>query len=217
MKKCIDCKVEKPLKFFGKHERTKDGYHYLCKECVKSHSKEYYAANKEKRRAKSLEIYHRNHQDPEFRERRNARQREFSKEYTRRPETRAKQAQWTKKYLGNLRNRISRRVSFQIWFSLNKELCENAKKGRHWETLVGFTLEELMAHLESQFVDGMSWDNYGGDDGWQIDHRTPRTWFDFDCEDDQGFKDCWELSNLQPLGRSQNASKGNRFADVLVS
>ena len=35
--------------------------------------------------------------------------------------------------------------------------------------MAGFTLGALIQHLESQFYDGMSWDNYGE---WHIDHRA---------------------------------------------
>jgi hypothetical protein len=35
------------------------------------------------------------------------------------------------------------------------------KAGRTWESLVGYTLADLMRHLERQFIDGMSWANFG--------------------------------------------------------
>jgi len=36
------------------------------------------------------------------------------------------------------------------------------KAGRRWEKLVGYTLEDLREHLESQFDNKMNWENYGG-------------------------------------------------------
>ena len=69
-----------------------------------------------------------------------------------------------------------------------------------------------MLHLESRFEDGMTWETYGGDSGWQIDHVVPRTWFDVTSAECDGFKQCWALENLQPKWLTDNASKGNRFA-----
>ncbi|WP_312999685.1 hypothetical protein [Leclercia sp.] len=70
-----------------------------------------------------------------------------------------------------------------------------------------FTVSELKQHLESLFVGGMSWDNYGK---WHIDHIKPCSLFD---QSDEGqLKDCWSLSNLQPLWAEDNIKKGNKYA-----
>jgi len=63
---------------------------------------------------------------------------------------------------------------------------------------VGFTTLELMGHLEAQFKEGMSWDNYGRN-GWHIDHICPISSFKFTSYNDKDFKECWSLENLQPL------------------
>ncbi|MFW5903050.1 MAG: HNH endonuclease signature motif containing protein, partial [archaeon] len=65
------------------------------------------------------------------------------------------------------------------------------------EDLVGYTFNELKEHLENQFTDKMNWGNYG--DYWEIDHIKPKSSFDFEKPEDQEFKDCWSLDNLQPL------------------
>ena len=74
---------------------------------------------------------------------------------------------------------------------------------------LGYTANDLMAHIESQFVDGMTWDNYGR--VWHIDHIRPASWFDYNNIDDDEFKKCWGLNNLQPLFASDNIRKGNRW------
>lgn len=81
-----------------------------------------------------------------------------------------------------------------------------SKDGRKWEDLVGYTRKELMDHLESLFVDGMNWDNYGKF-GWHIDHKIPKCNFRFSSADDPKFKKCWGLDNLQPLWAKQNWGK----------
>lgn len=65
-----------------------------------------------------------------------------------------------------------------------------------------------MIHLEKQFTEGMTWDNYGE---WHVDHKKPMALFQFTSTDDEGFKECWKLENLQPLWGSDNLSKGTRY------
>ena len=210
---CTKCSQPKDIDAFGKNKNTTDGKNCWCKECVKTHSRSYYSENKEKCRASSLAIYHRNIQDPDFRVARNARQREFSKEYRQRPETRVLVAAAHKRYMSKMEHHISRRLSFQVWYSLRLVLDKSKKKnGKHWQDLVGWSVGQLMPHLESKFTNGMTWENYGGEAGWQIDHITPRTWFKIQAVGDDEFKKCWALENLQPKWLKDNASKGNRFA-----
>ena len=74
--------------------------------------------------------------------------------------------------------------------------------------MLGYTIEELMNHLEKQFTEGMTWDNYGE---WHVDHKKPMALFGFTSTDDTGFKECWSLDNLQPLWGKDNLSKGTRY------
>lgn len=95
----------------------------------------------------------------------------------------------------------------------------NAFSARMWEALkgkkdfslftkLGYTLEQLMDHLESKFIDGMSWNNYGKT--WHVDHKKPCSAFDLTDQDQ--FNECWSLNNLQPLFASENISKGAKYA-----
>jgi len=86
---------------------------------------------------------------------------------------------------------------------------ETKKDNREWEVILGYTRYDLMAHLESLFKDGMTWDNYGS--YWHIDHIKPQSLFVFESMHDPAFKECWALENLQPLEAFLNQSKGNRF------
>jgi len=74
-----------------------------------------------------------------------------------------------------------------------------------WEWRVGYSLAKLRGHLQKRFEPGMSWSNYGCNDGqWQIDHIKPVSSFDFSSYDDKDFKCCWSLSNLRPLWAREN-------------
>lgn len=105
------------------------------------------------------------------------------------------------------RSTVSGRVNHNMRTSIYRCLRDR-KGGSKWESLVGYTLADLMTHLEAQFDDGMSWDNYGE---WHVDHITPQSWFTFDGPDDPAFHECWGLKNLQPLWAVVNRSKSNRF------
>jgi hypothetical protein len=84
----------------------------------------------------------------------------------------------------------------------------NGKSGRKWETLAGYTLNQLMAHLERQFLNGMTWENRGN--GWHIDHIVPLSSFKFTSPDDPEFKAAWALTNLRPLWKRDNLEKGSK-------
>ena len=82
------------------------------------------------------------------------------------------------------------------------------KAGRRWESLVGYSLDDLMAHLERLFQPGMTWENYGQ---WHIDHKTPKAAFNYTAPEHIDFKRCWALSNLQPLWAEDNIRKHARL------
>lgn len=89
------------------------------------------------------------------------------------------------------------------------------KGGRRWEDFVGYTLQDLMGHLEKQFDKNMSWKNYGS--YWWIDHKRPISSFNFSSQSDEEFKKCWSLSNLQPLEKIANIKKSNKvLIDILT-
>ena len=79
-------------------------------------------------------------------------------------------------------------------------------------TLLGYTPIELVNHLESQFTNGMSWDNM---DEWHIDHIRPVASFNYDSTEHPDFKKCWALNNLQPLWAKGNLSKRDKWDGVV--
>jgi len=46
MKKCYDCKIEKPLSEFNSHKNRKDGKQTHCKVCAKAHQTKWYYQRK---------------------------------------------------------------------------------------------------------------------------------------------------------------------------
>jgi hypothetical protein len=103
-----------------------------------------------------------------------------------------------------------RRESTSIGARLNNSMRARmyaAVKGRSsLAKEMPYTCAELMSHLQSKFVVGMSWENYGD---WEIDHIRPCA--SFDMEDPAQFAQCWSLENLQPLWGDENRKKGAKY------
>ncbi len=105
---------------------------------------------------------------------------------------------------GRLNHSFSTRVRYSL---------KNNKKNLGWETIVGYTVNDLRNHLENQFRDNMSWGNYGK---WHIDHIIPVAFFRFKKPEDVEFKMCWRLENLQPLWATENEQKSNKIQKISV-
>jgi hypothetical protein len=84
----------------------------------------------------------------------------------------------------------------------------NVEKNRHYFDILQYTPEELIIHLESQFKDTMTWDNYGE---WHVDHKLPITSFNIEEMGDKEFMKCWDLENLQPMWGDENIRKSNKI------
>jgi hypothetical protein len=84
------------------------------------------------------------------------------------------------------------------------------------ETL-GYDKDKLLEHIESQFEDWMSWENWGrtrkDSNGrhWEIDHIIPRSSCKAEEVSDPNFKKIWNLKNLRPLCAKKNNMKGATF------
>lgn len=102
---------------------------------------------------------------------------------------------------------INRRMSTGINVSL-----AGKKAGRRWEALVGYTVLDLMHHLERQFAPGMTWENRGE---WEIDHILPLSSFRIVSAECDDFKTAWSLTNLRPLWAHDNRSKGAKITTLL--
>ena len=78
------------------------------------------------------------------------------------------------------------------------------KAGIGWAETVGYSVSDLLEHIERQFLRGMSWENMGQ---WHIDHIVPLSSFTFETFDCPDFRRAWALSNLRPLWATDNLKK----------
>ena len=99
------------------------------------------------------------------------------------------------------------KVTFNFSRRMRKSL-NGIKESKSWETLVNYSLEDLKLHLEKQFTNGMSWENYGE---WHIDHILPISSFNIQDYNDEYFQKCWSLENLQPMWAVENIKKSNKI------
>ena len=92
---------------------------------------------------------------------------------------------------------------------LSKTLKGIPREKKAYE-LLGCSWRHFKRHIESLFEEGMSWDNYGGANGWAIDHIYPCMNFDFTKRGQQ--KKCFHYKNLRPLWEDTNRKRRRKFA-----
>jgi hypothetical protein len=104
------------------------------------------------------------------------------------------------------------RLRMNLRSRMRLALKGGVKKGSFYE-LVGCSIEDLKARIESLWTEGMSWENYGSIDGqnhlgWHIDHIKACS--SFDLSDPEQQKICFHYTNLQPLWGIDNIKKKNK-------
>lgn len=196
LKRCTKCREYRRTmyqKYKEKENAQARAYHEKNKESINKRHNEYNIAHKEE-----LKEYR---QLPETKEKNKAAR---LKRY---PKVKGR----INKRKQQLRKHPKRRLDMAISTGVRLHLLQKdiIKEGRSWKDILGFTIEELITHLESNFDSNMNWDNYGT--YWHIDHIKPKSWFIYETVDDPAFKECWSLDNLQPLEAKQNMIKGNRY------
>jgi hypothetical protein len=136
-------------------------------------------------------------------------------------QNRQKAADWAKANPEKVKARFSKmnaavencprkRVGHRIRTLIKNQLTANGgRKAVKTEMLLGCTLPEAQAHLEAQFLPGMTWDNHGE---WHIDHIRPCS--SFDLTDLEQQKQCCHYTNLQPLWAADNLAKSDNWVAV---
>lgn len=224
-KYCPSCKKEFSLDSFGKNSYRRDGLNIYCKECVKEKSKrqkEKYRQQKETdqlekkctgcNRILPIDMFHRcriskGGFNSRCKDCVNVKERERSKtekaietrrRATRRFIERGGSNDWEKKrWDENPEYRIRKIFRNRIYQAVTAKAFT---KFSHSLDFLGCSIEELKKHLEDQFQEGMTWDNYGS--YWEIDHIIPCSYFDLSLEENQYI--CFNFRNLQPLLKEEN-------------
>lgn len=126
------------------------------------------------------------------------------------------------KYFDNNNRRTRARKAVDIEFKILSALrgrishfLRGTSRSLRTRELIGCSLEKLRAHLEKQFTDGMTWENYGRK-GWHIDHRHPLTLWANIATDVEVQKKAFHYTNLSPKWGTENSRKGNRFIEPVL-
>jgi len=222
MKECTKCKNILPFNNFYKNNKTKDGYFYYCKLCIKDYNnknkdkkikydKEYSQINSKKKSLKSKEYYENN----------KSKMKEYYKNYNKINKDKISIVKkiYDKNNLEKKKLYFINRRKHDPLFKLTchcRTMINNSLKTKGYvknnksNGILGCSFEELKNHLESQFESWMNWDNYGNPkDGiyepnktWDIDHIIPIS----KATTEEDMLKLNHYSNLQPL-----CSYYNRF------
>jgi hypothetical protein len=225
---CRACGINKSLSEYHIKKGTPDGHRHECKECVKIIQKKYKEAPGFKEKQKEYDKKRYDELREQILERKKEyhienREEILKKkaEYRSIPENKER----TKKYLGKYREehrqemrdyikiyKVENRDKYykyrrdnphviawrSVLYSTLKRL-NTPKEGRTIQ-LLGYSALDLKNHIQSLFIEGMTWDNHGE---WHIDHITAVANFSQDAD----IKEVCALENLQPLWEFDNLSK----------
>jgi len=221
LRRCTRCSEEKDIAQFGwKRRKMRNGEikMYLsiyCKECEVQKSQEWRTANPEsvraynaredvKQKKKNWDTKHYKDRTSYFQERYLKNRDKISLTWQTPEFKERKRKSKSKRKHNDPIFRIRENISNAILKALRKG--KSNKAGQSILRYLGYSIQELKEHLESQFDNHMSWDNYGN--YWHIDHVMPQSDFPYTSMEDENFKRCWELSNLRPLEAKQNMVDG---------
>jgi len=107
----------------------------------------------------------------------------------------------------NINYRLSELLRSRIYSAL-----KGITKSKSTIQLLGCTYDEFKHHLESKFLDGMNWDNYGK---WHIDHIKPCALFNLSKKEEQ--LKCFNYKNLQPLWAKDNLKKHTKYTPQMFN
>lgn len=196
LKHCNICDTTKLKSDFGFENRSTSKLRFCCKECRKreynalkksEYNKNWYKINREKQMQNAYRYVENNKEKV----------REYKKSYDK---LKAKE---------NQEYRIKRSLRAR----LRSVLKDKPKKGSAIKEL-GCSVSEFKSYLESKFLFGMNWENYGSGKGkWQIDHIRPIRSFDLLNEVD--FKKANHYTNLQPLWHNEHVIKTRSDREVV--
>jgi len=109
-----------------------------------------------------------------------------------------------------IRERLKTDPAFKLKHN-NRKRVHDLIVGRRLNTdeYVGCNSKHFKEHIEKQFREGMTWDNYGGKrTDWVIDHIVPLASFDMTNEEEA--KRGFHYTNCQPLWFVENAFKSDK-------
>lgn len=203
-RKYYEANAEKGLKYREANAEKIAEYHrkYAAAnaEKIKEQKRKYAEANPEKLAEKSRKYREAN---PEKIKERDRKYREANRELVRsnaRTRDRRRHAKWKSDPI----YQMARRVRGRMHTALREKGFSKESKT---QKMLGCTFKQFAKHIESQFTDGMSWDNRSE---WHLDHIVPLS-----CATTiEGLEKLSHYKNIRPLWAADNLIKSNKL--VLV-
>ena len=201
MKKCNSCLLDKESCEFSKDSFKPDGLRTICRLC---------RSTKRKALALSMSLVEK--------EVLSRKQKEWYQKNKLRVSTiraayyEANRSKCLKSNKIRKKKRLASDPAFRITENCRNRLGLAVKsKSDNTLNLIGCTGALLKKHLESKFLPGMSWSNYGLH-GWHIDHIKPCAAFNLLLASEQ--RTCFRYTNLQPLWAKDNLRKSATVAHI---
>lgn len=126
------------------------------------------------------------------------------------------QQEWNRKNRDRVRKYVRKRYVDNPLYKLRcllssrvvKTLSRNGSyKNNKTIELLGGSLVQVKAYIESLFKPGMTWSNHGLH-SWHLDHIKPCA--SFDLTDPEQRRACFHYTNLQPLWAEENLTKSDK-------
>lgn len=189
---CIKCKQQLPVELFY-FKKSNLGFSSSCKECTKTAQRQYNRLKKSEISDNKQRYWNEN--KAALKERRKTHQVDHKKR-------KEKYREWE-------RLRLKSDLNYRLKKNLRRRL-HHALHGKNGSPktirLLGCNIDDLKTYLESKFLPGMSWDNYGM---WEIDHIVPLS--KVDLSNAAELQRVCHVDNLQPLWKRDNILKGNKL------
>ena len=186
-KVCTKCKIERPKEEYCKRADTSDGFRSCCKHCEKEYRKNnpHVVANY---REKNKEILKENAKK--------------SRERDRDKINKHKRDKYNSVLKHDINYTTKSGIKSLIRGSIKSASKGKIKKSKRTEEILGCSIEEFKSHIEKQFLNWMSWENYGNyckglefNCSWDLDHIIPIT----TAKNEEQLYILNHWSNFQPL------------------
>ena len=195
-KVCPECKQTKSTTEFNKSKSRHDGLTHKCKQCIYKYNNKWAGDNKKHVAAKLKEW---NQNNPNYAKKWVENNKEHLNSYNRVYRAKVRKENPTKRIMETFRNQVAKNVKIKGFI-----------KGKSTLEILGLeSWDDFRKHMECQFIEGMSWNNYGNkvETDWSIDHIIPVS----SASTLEEFYKLNHYTNLRPLWHIDNLRKGNRF------
>jgi hypothetical protein len=186
-------KKEKAKQYYYLNKEKYVVYHQANREKIISQYRKKYTKNSEYYKQIVREHYHKNKEHYKLKS-------QTRRERNNKHRKQKRDTDPSYKLACNLRSRI--------YFALK---ASKAKKSIKTEILLGCTIQKAREHIENQFLEGMTWENYNLYT-WHIDHIKPVN--TFDLSDPVQQQQCFHYTNLRPLWAAENLSRPKDGSDL---